>query len=139
MNVQGEKERAKADGQKTVEVLEQRLQQTEILCQVNKREHHAVVTQLHSDSQLLASLHRVEFNFHRICPQVIKYWRFLLIQKEQIDGLKDRHKQEIITLQEQLDVATADVSKLQISISSKTVHPTRSPLPAKSKNKTSMI
>lgn len=111
VNVQGEKERAKADGQKTVEVLEQRLQQTEILCQVNKREHHAVVTQLHSDSQLLASLHR-----------------------EQIDGLKDRHKQEIITLQEQLDVATADVSKLQISISSKTVHPTRSPLPAKSQS-----
>jgi len=64
-----------------------------------------------NDSQLLATLHR-----------------------EQIDGLKERHKQEILSLQEQLDTATADVSKLQILISSKSIHPTRSPLPVKSQS-----
>ena len=59
---------------------------------------------------------------------------FDYVWKEQIDGLKERHKQEILSLQEQLDTAAADVSKLQIMISSKSIHPTRSPLPVKSKN-----
>lgn len=58
-NVRTEKERVKAEGLKSVETLEQRLQQVEIMNEVTKREHHSVVTQLHSDSQLLATLHRV--------------------------------------------------------------------------------
>ena len=59
VNVRAEKERVKADGLKTIEGLEQRLQHTEILNEVTKREHHSMVTQLHNDSQLLATLHRV--------------------------------------------------------------------------------
>ncbi|EFX90403.1 hypothetical protein DAPPUDRAFT_219999 [Daphnia pulex] len=104
-NFRVERERTAATQSSIVEAMQNRLERAESEMEVIKREHQAQISRLQGDNQLLASLHR-----------------------EQIDGIKLRHAQEILELQNNLDEVGLESARLQKIISSYQAQRTVSPL-----------
>ncbi|KAI9555719.1 hypothetical protein GHT06_018234 [Daphnia sinensis] len=104
-NLRSERERNAATQTSAVETMRQRLERAESEIEIIKREHQAQVSRLQSDNQLLASLHR-----------------------EQMDGLKLRHSQEILEMQNNLDEIAFESARLQKIVTNYQAQRTVSPL-----------
>ncbi|KZS15205.1 putative GRIP and coiled-coil domain-containing protein 2 [Daphnia magna] len=89
----------------SIETMRQRLERAESEIEIIKREHQEQVSRLQSDNQLLASLHR-----------------------EQMDGLKLRHNQEILKLQNNLDEIAFESARLQKVVTNYQAQRTVSPI-----------
>uniref|UniRef100_A0A0P5CW96 GRIP and coiled-coil domain-containing protein n=1 Tax=Daphnia magna TaxID=35525 RepID=A0A0P5CW96_9CRUS len=104
-NLRSEKERNAVTQTSVIETMRQRLERAESEIEIIKREHQAQVSRLQSDNQLLASLHR-----------------------EQMDGLKLRHNQEILKLQNNLDEIAFESARLQKVVTNYQAQRTVSPI-----------
>ena len=110
-SLRSEREHLIANEAKTTKALEQRLQHAVDELENVRKEHQASLLRLHGDNQLMASLHRVNFDLFDTNERKLKYPVPSL--QEQVDRLKERHSEELQSLQGQIDLASSEIQRLQ--------------------------